>query len=218
MNIILHEAGHAVYDKYVDRSLPWMIRKYSHIFTTEAIALLFGRMIFSPAWLAENINLGEKEIEKIGNNAFKTLTLEQMIFSRWAQVMYRFERMMYENPDQDLNKLWWDLVEKYQMIQRPENRNMPDWASKIHLALYPGYYHNYILGELLASQLHYHIVTKVLGREYNNYESFTSGRKVGTFLKEEFFFHGSRLHWNDLIKSATGEYLTPKYYARQFVE
>ena len=218
MNAILHESGHAAYDKYVDRSLPWVMRRYSHLFTTESIALLFGHMTYKPAWLAENLNLGNEEVEKIGDKAFKTLMLEQMTFSRWAQVMYRFERMMYENPDQDLNKLWWDMVEKYQMIKRPENRDMPDWASKIHLALYPAYYHNYILGELLASQLYYHIVTEVLGQAYNNDESFTSRKEVGEFLKQEFFFHGAGLHWNDLIKSATGEYLSPKYYAKQFVD
>ena len=36
-----------------------------------------------------------------------------LIFSRWCQVMLRFEKELYGNPNQDLNKLWWDLVEKY---------------------------------------------------------------------------------------------------------
>ena len=52
----------------------------------------------------------------------KTLKYRLLIFSRWCQVMLRFEKSMYENPDQDLNKLWWDLVEKYQMVKRPPNR------------------------------------------------------------------------------------------------
>ena len=38
---------------------------------------------------------------------------------------------------------------------------MPDWATKIHIALYPCYYHNYLLGELLASQLHYYIAANI---------------------------------------------------------
>ena len=37
-----------------------------------------------------------------------------LIFSRWCQVMLRFEKAIYADPDQDLNELWWDLVEKYQ--------------------------------------------------------------------------------------------------------
>ena len=46
-----------------------------------------------------------------------------LVFSRWCQVMFRFEKALYENPDQDLNTLWWDLVERYQMVRRPEGRN-----------------------------------------------------------------------------------------------
>ena len=45
-----------------------------------------------------------------------------LVFSRFCQVMFRFEVALYDNPKQDLNKLWWDLVEKYQEIKRPEGR------------------------------------------------------------------------------------------------
>ena len=65
--------------------------------------------------------------------AEKMTRYQLLIFSRWCQVMLRFEKAMYENPDQDLNKLWWDLVEKYQGLKRPPNRNAPDYASKIHI-------------------------------------------------------------------------------------
>ena len=51
--------------------------------------------------------------------------------------MYRFEKAMYANPDQDLNALWWILVEKYQLVKKPEGRNEPDWSTKIQIALYP---------------------------------------------------------------------------------
>jgi len=174
-------------------------------------------MASTPAWLMDVLNVNAEETDRIKEDSIKSLMLEQLTFSRWVQVMYRFERGMYENPDQDLNKLWWDLVEKYQMIKKPEGRDVPDWAAKIHIALYPAYYHNYMLGELMASQLYCHIVTKVLGHEYNNNESFASQKEVGTFLKDEFFSHGAKLPWNELIKSATGEYLTAKHYAQQFV-
>ena len=48
-----------------------------------------------------------------------------LIFSRWCQVMLRFEKAMYENPDQDLNKLWWDLVEKYQLREAARGPQRP---------------------------------------------------------------------------------------------
>ncbi|MEI8008103.1 MAG: hypothetical protein WCI00_01280 [bacterium] len=105
------------------------------------------------------LHISEDEKQKIADSCFRTLRLEQLISSRRMQVMYRFEKSMYANPDQNLNNLRWDLVEKYQMLHRPSQRDTDaDRASKIHVACYPCYYHNYMLGELLASQLYYHLV------------------------------------------------------------
>jgi peptidyl-dipeptidase A len=132
--------------------------------------------------------------------------------------MYRFEKSMYENPDQDLNKLWWDLAEKYQMLKRPEGRNEPDWATKIHIALYPCYYHNYLLGELLASQLYYYMIKNIVKSNDYKFQSFTGNKEIGKFLKEKVFAPGMEFYWNDMIEKATGEKLTPKYYAMQFVK
>lgn len=218
MNTMLHEFGHAVYDKNIDTALPFVLRDPAHTFTTEAIAMIFGRFASNPQWLKDNVGISEEEKMKIADNCFKTLRLEQLVFSRWAQVMYRFEKGMYENPDQDLNKLWWDLVEKYQMLKRPEGRNEPDWATKIHIASYPCYYHNYLLGELLASQLYFYITDNIIKSKDYKFQSFTGNTAIGDYLKTKVFKPGSKYYWNDMIEKATGEKLTPKYYAKQFVE
>ena len=217
MGTMLHEFGHAVYDKNISKKLPWQLRSYGHIFTTEAIAMLFGRLAHNPNWLNKMVGISESESTKIAKQSLNALRSEQLIFSRWVQVMYRFEKEMYRNPDQNLNSLWWQLVEKYQLMKKPEGRDEPDWASKIHVALYPAYYHNYMLGELLASQLHNYITTKVLKLEQNNNESFVGKPEVGDYLKHLFFSYGALYPWNELIKKSTGEELTPKYYAKQFV-
>ncbi len=217
MGTMLHEFGHAVYDKFVDETLPWSLREHAHIFTTEAIAMLFGRLASNPNWLKKNVGVSEEEKSKIAADCFNSLKLEQLTFSRWVQVMYRFERAFYSNPDQDVNKLWWDLVEKYQMLKSPKGRNAPDWASKIHVALYPAYYHNYMLGELLASQLYFTISEKVLNIEAVTLPDFTNMKQVGEYLLNSVFKPGARYSWNDMIERATGEKLTAKYYAKQFV-
>ncbi len=218
MGTMLHEFGHAVYDKEISHKLPWQLRIYGHIFTTESIAMLFGRLSHNPKWLKEMVGISEKEAGEIAESSFNSLRSEQLTFSRWVQVLYRFEKEMYGNPEQDLNAIWWQLVEKYQLMKKPEGRDEPDWASKIHVALYPAYYHNYMLGELLASQLHNYITTKVLKLEKNNDESFVGKSEVGDYLKHLFFSYGALYPWNELITKATGEELTPKYYAEQFVK
>ncbi len=218
MGTMLHELGHAVYDKYINPDLPWLLRTHSHIFTTEAIAMLFGRFASNPEWLKDMSIVSESEIAHVAEDCLESLRTEQIIFSRWVQVVFRFERAMYENPDQDLNNLWWELVSKYQKLKKPEGRNKPDWAAKIHISLYPAYYHNYMLGELLASQLYYYIKDKVSNQNEKKTVSFVGEKDVGNYLKNLFFNYGAVYPWNELIKKSTGEGLNPNYYAAQFVE
>ncbi len=210
MNTILHELGHGVYSYYNDMTLPFALRDAAHTFTTEAVANYFGRLATNPAWMNYMGIISSEEAEKIGDDAFSAFRLQQLVFSRWAQVMYRFEKAMYENPDQDLNQLWWDIVEKYQMMKKPEGRDMPDWATKIHVALYPCYYHNYLLGELLASQFSDYITGTVV--KGNTAEDM---KAMGEFFKTSVFMPGARYQWNEMIEKATGEKLTAKYYASQ---
>lgn len=219
MNTLMHEFGHAAYDKYIDnKNLPYLLRDPAHTFTTEAIAELFGRFSSNPQWLQDVIGIPEKERKEIEGNVVKNLKLQQIVFSRWSQVMYRFEKSMYENPDQDLNKLWWDLVEKYQLLKRPTDRNQPDWASKIHIATVPCYYHNYLLGELLASQLHYYMTKNIIKSDDYINQSYYNNPAIGKYLIEKVFKPGAKYYWDDMIEKATGEKLTAKYYAKQFVE
>jgi len=218
MNTNLHEFGHALYEKYLSNDIPWSLKEPAHIFTTEAIAMLFGRFASSPQWMQDNIGMNAEEAVSIAEVSAKIRSLEQLVFSRWSQVMYRFEKSMYANPDQDLNKLWWDLAEQYQMIKRPADRNAPDWASKTHIASAPCYYHNYHLGELLASQLYYTISEKVLKQDPTTDMSFSGKPEVGEFLIKNIFAPGAKYYWNDMIEKATGEKLTAKYYAAQFVK
>jgi peptidyl-dipeptidase A len=213
MNTILHELGHGVYSYYNDMSLPFTLRDAAHTFTTEAIANMFGRLATDPQWMLNMGIIDAKESGEIGEESRKALRLQMLVFSRWAQVMYRFEKSMYENPDQNLNQLWWTTVEKYQLLTKPEGRDMPDWATKIHVALYPCYYHNYLLGDLLASQFYNYMTTNV-----SKNQSFVGEKAVGTYLKEKVFLPGARYDWNVMIEKATGEKLTAKYYAKQFVQ
>jgi peptidyl-dipeptidase A len=217
MNTMLHELGHGVYDQNIDMTLPFFLRTPAHTFTTEAIAMIFGRLSSNPYWLRDNAGVPAEEADRISSDVSNSLRLEQLVFSRWCQVMFRFEKSMYANPDQDLNKLWWDLAEKYQLLKKPEGRNNADWASKIHIALYPCYYHNYQLGELLASQLQAYINTHILKVATYDITSLSKNPEIGKYLLVKVFRPGAKYQWNDMIKRATGEELTAKYYAGEFI-
>ncbi len=217
METILHELGHGVYDKYQDPQAPFLLRTPAHSFATEAIAMFFGRLSRNPAWMQQLLGLSEQQRVEIEKVSGKYTQLKQIIFARWDMVMYDFEKQLYANPGQDLNSLWWQMVEKYQFIKKPPGRNEPDWAAKIHFTIAPCYYHNYMLGELLASQLHHHIVKDVLKLRSDASLSYVGQKKAGQFLSQKVFEPGAMYHWNEMIERATGEQLTAKYFVEQFV-
>jgi peptidyl-dipeptidase A len=218
METILHELGHAVYSKYHDRREPWLLREQAHSFTTEAIAMFFGRLSRNADWMQEMLGLSDDQTAEIRTVSDRYLRFQQVLVARWAMVMWHFEKALYANPDQDLNTLWWDLVEKYQLLKRPAGPADAGWASKLHFTSAPCYYHNYMLGELLASQLHNTLVHKVLKLESDAGLSYVGDQRVGQYLRQYVFGPGARYRWDDMIVRATGEPLTPRYFVEQFVE
>ena len=218
METLLHELGHAVYDKNHDPDVPYLLREPAHIFTTEATAMFFGRLSRNAAWMQQMLELSDRQRAEIEKVSGKYAKLKQLIFVRWATVMYDFEKQLYADPDQDLNSLWWQMVEKYQFVKGPQGRDEPDWAAKIHFSVAPCYYHNYVLGELLASQIHHHLVFNVLKLESDKDVSYIGTGEAGEFFQKKIFEQGSVYHWDKMIEQATGEPLKPEYFINQFVK
>jgi peptidyl-dipeptidase A len=216
MGTLLHEFGHSVYSsKNIPRSLPYVLRLEAHILTTEGVAMMFEKMAKRRAWL-EQMGGKVEDAKAFDETAAKMLRYELLIFSRWCQVMLRFEKGMYENPDQDLSKLWWDLVEKYQFVRRPPGRRAPDYASKIHIVSTPVYYHNYMMGQLFASQVHHAIAREVYHDADPRTVVYVGNKEVGAFMRKRVFEPGRTLTWQALTKHATGAELNARAFAADF--
>jgi len=213
MSTSLHEIGHGIYWKFINKNLPFLLRDVSHTFTTEGIAMFFGRQSKNASFI-KNYSQELIEDEEFSNKLRSMSKISQLILCRWIQVMVNFEMALYDNPEQNLNKLWWKLVNKYQLINF--NRDEPDWASKIHLATVPVYYHNYMLGELFASQLHHKITNEILKKDSLENVDYSGNSKIGDYLKKYVFGPGASYRWDDLIERATGEKLNPKYFVNEF--
>jgi peptidyl-dipeptidase A len=216
MGTMLHELGHSVYSsKNIPQTVPYTLRDAAHILTTEGVAMMFERFSKQRPWL-EKMGLKVDSPAEFDETAAKVQRNQLLIFSRWCQVMLRFEKGMYENPNQDLNKLWWDLVEKYQDLKRPAGRNAPDYASKIHIVVAPVYYHNYMMGQLFASQLHHAIARDVFSGASPRQVLYNGNKQVGAFMREKVFVPGRTLSWNALTKHATGSELNAQAFAADF--
>src|SRR5262245_59779534 len=187
----------------------------AHILTTEGVAMMFERLANRASFL-DKMSVPVKDAKAFDRDAAQSLRYRLLIFSRWCQVMLRFEKGMYEEPGQDLSKLWWDLVEKYQMLKRPAGRKAPDYGSKIHIVVAPVYYHNYMMGELFASQLHHAIAREVYRAAEPDTVIYTGNKAVGEFMKKRVFAPGRTVDWDTLTEQATGARLNAKAFAADF--
>jgi peptidyl-dipeptidase A len=201
---LLHELGHAIYDKYIDISIPWLLRKPPHSLSTEAIALMMGSLAVDSQWLTKVLQVPYEDADLIAEHGLKSERAGGLIFTRWCLVMTNFERSLYADPEGDLNTLWWDLVEKYQLLRRPEGRDKPDWAAKYHIALVPVYYQNYELGRLVSSQIRHY-----LDRDFGG---IIGQSAAGEWLVDRVFKAGALEDWSKHVETVTGEPLNPDYF------
>jgi peptidyl-dipeptidase A len=204
---MLHEFGHALYDTSLDPELPWLLRSAAHALTTEGVAMMFGRLPRDPEWLRVVAGRPADEIEGLAPRLAAAQRVALLVFARWVLVMTHFERGLYADPDGDHDTIWWDLVERFQLLHRPDGRHAPDWAAKIHLAAAPVYYQNYLYGELVASQL-----AATLRRETGG---IVDRPEAGRLLVDRFLAPGSARRWDHLVEDATGEPLTAAHLAAE---
>jgi peptidyl-dipeptidase A len=193
---MLHEFGHAVYDREIDRSLPWLLRSPAHALTTEGVAMLFGRLARRPEWLLAVAGVDRHEIDVLVPRLADARRAALLTFARWVLVMTHFERGLYADPAGDHEARWWELVQRFQLLVRPTEWPGVAWASKIHLVVAPVYYQNYLYGELVASQL-----AAALDRRAGG---LVDRPEAGRFLVDEVFRPGAALRWDRLIERATG--------------
>jgi len=202
---MLHELGHGAYDLGFDRTLPWLLRD-CHLTVTEGIAILMGRLATEAEWLRETAGLDAAEAERLDARLRAAQAAELLVFTRWVLVMTNFERALYADPEADLSAVWWQLVARHQLLTPPEGRSAPDWAAKIHVSCAPVYYHTYLYGNLVASQLRStldRLAGGIVGR-----------REAGAFLAKRVFGPGQSVRWDRLVEEATGEPLTAAHAAR----
>jgi peptidyl-dipeptidase A len=198
---MLHEFGHAVYFEGVGAELPWLLRTMD-LCVTEGVAMRCGRLVHDPDWLRNIAGLPAETVDTLSIPLAEQRRAQLLVFARWVLVMTHFERGLYADPDADHDTQWWNLVEQYQLVHRPDGRHAPDWAAKIHISAAPVYYHNYLFGELIASQL-----TETFG-------SLVDRPDAGRALAGALFAPGATLRWDQLVAQATGRPLSAEVLAR----
>jgi peptidyl-dipeptidase A len=199
MSTLLHELGHTVYQDGIDRTeLPYDLRDDPQGFLNEGFAMFCEQPTRHPAWLTEMLGLTPSEAAALAPQLAAQDTASLLAFVRWCLTIVHFERAFYADPDGDLNHLWWELEERYQHVPRPEGRDAPDWAAKVHVATAPVYYQKYLLGRLFSAQL-----TRKMDADLGGW---WEGRpRSGDYVKRELFMPGARYAWSELVERVTGK-------------
>jgi peptidyl-dipeptidase A len=203
---LLHELGHAVYDLGFGDELPSLLRD-THLVTTEASAILFGGLASEREWLEPVVGLEASEATELEDQLGSARAAQLLLFTRWVLVMTGFERRLYADPDADLDRIWWELVSRYQLVTPPDGRQAPDWASKIHIAVAPVYYHTYLYGSIAALQLR-----QALGGESGG---IVDRPQAGRQLADQLFARGLAVRWDRLVAEATGAPLSVESLERE---
>jgi peptidyl-dipeptidase A len=199
MGTLLHELGHTIYQDGIDRTeLPYDLRDDPQGFLNEGFAMFCEQPTTNPSWLSSMVGIDETEARTLAPRLAAQETSSLLAFVRWCLTIVHFERSCYADPDQDLNRLWWDLEERYQHIPRPQNRDAPDWAAKLHVATAPVYYQKYLLGRLFSAQL-----TRKMDADLGGWWEGRS--KSGDYIRGELFMPGARYAWPELVERVTGQ-------------
>lgn len=187
-----HELGHALHSalKEVDSLV---LRRESGIFT-EGLAEVFGYISHHPAWMRQ-MGLSDEEITKA-----QAASLGPWFFYlRQRTAFCLFEYEVYKNPDQDLDALFAQIDAN---IQGGRLDTTPRWAANAWYVNYPVYWQNYVLADVMSSQVHHHL-ERDFGSLYNSKAAYD-------FVIRHYIAPGALIPWMDKLEAATGARLNAK--------
>jgi len=214
-----HEMGHVFYFLAYDRpDVPAVLRRGASPAMHEAMAETLATPTVQPPYL-KRLGLWPEGLDPQDLRWLLQAALEQVVFIPWAAgVMASWEHDFYELdlPADQLNRRWWEYVEKYQGIAPPAPRGEEycDAATKTHINDDPAEYYKYAHAFLIKYQLHMHLARE-LGQDPRQTD-FYGRPEVGRFLLR-IMRAGATRDWRDLIREATGADLSARpmldYYA-----
>ncbi len=200
---VMHEFGHIYYyQSYSNPNVPYLLRDGANSGFHEAFGSMIGMASLQKPFL-EARDLIKKGL--VTNDTMQLLqeALKYIVIVPWGSgVMTEFEYNLYHKnlPSSQYNKLWWELVKKYQGIVPPTERGESycDAATKTHINDAPAYYYNYTVANVLQFQFHQYIAENILHQDPHA-TNYWGNKQVGDFLKK-VMSPGSSIPWRQNLK------------------
>lgn len=214
-----HELGHIYYYiSYTNPDVPPLLRGGANRAFHEAVGSMMGLAAMQKPFIA-GLGLVDSTTQ---TDQTKTLLKEALNFIVFipfsAGVMTHFEHDLYAGnlSEDQLNRRWWELAEKYQGMVPPADRGeeYTDAASKTHVNNDAAQYYDYAISYALLFQLHNHIAENILQQDPRS-TNYYGNKEVGNFLKK-VLTPGATRDWRELLKETTGEELNAKAMLNYF--
>lgn len=159
---LLHEViGHALDYRFIQEDLAAHLKSHDRM-STEAQAHLFDSLILDERWLREAVEVPDNTIS-LFKDTIEAIRLRQYLYDLSNHLrIIKFEKEMYENPDQDLDELYIrTLAEQWQWEVDPlpyKNSVLGLWPKTRHYTSHPADYHNYLFGKIWTAQVREYII------------------------------------------------------------
>ncbi len=208
ISVWLHEMGHGLHGLYNSINFP-ILEGYEWVPGNINPTFAEG-MAETIAWFARNIEwqkkyteLSEQEI----NETKKIIDTYSSAFIRLHLFNFMKEVNLYLNPEKSFKEIQLELGRKYLLIETEEFRTQP--LNNIIYVSYPLYFHNYLLSDMVACQVH-----KALEDKFGSGYAFN--KNVGPYLIEKFYSSGEYLDWNQRLVQGTGKSLDLETYLEYY--
>ena len=213
LKVLMQLYAYASYYKNVDHDMPYLLKEPSEI-PLVGVARFFTDFTLNFNWLNDWFGIAPSDSADYVRICCHAYRSNKLYETRRYLIYTLFEKELYNNPDQELGKLWWNLNEKILGINRPPKIHEYDWAIPTYFIRTPVLVQDYILAELIAAQISHKLKVDI---NMNGPASSLAENEtyIGTFMRDRIFKFGNSIPWDKLIEKATGEPLSARYFYEQ---
>jgi oligoendopeptidase F len=191
---LLHATGHALhYQMMVEPS--FLLRNNYAEPMDEGMAQVIALMLYRPEVNTKLFALTPEQASIV--EATYRLKMLFTLRNTIADSLSEFEA--YADPDQDPSAVYNRIHAEYLGV---DMHDTAVWAFNPMYGSDPIYLQSFVVGEMVAHQIQ-HKTDQEFGRNW--------GKKAGEYLKTSFYSRGAAQSIDSLMRSGTGEPLTPRY-------
>ena len=203
MRTLTHEVGHAVYGLGIKDTLPFLDKNYASEVMTEAVAILAETLPAKEGAYTKLVGMPENLNNELESSRLEGLACRVKEFIFYSQ----FEKQLYENPEQDIPKLWYDLVQKYMGYNPPEEMHN-EWATVQMFLTHPAYTQNYMRAIVMSEQIYDSAREKLGGNLSDN-------KDTAKFFEDNIFQYGCSKTEDEILKIVSGKELSSEAFCKQ---